>query len=246
MAQSLIIIGTGGNALDILDVVEAINHVKDTWRIKGFLDDSRAPGSQFEGGEILGGVRDATRHTDCLFVNAIGGDRSYRKRPDIVTQTKLNPSLFATIIHPLAVVSSRATLGYGVCINAGVVVGGRVTVASHVWLGAGGVIGSNAIIAEYAMISARVVLGGSAQVGSTAYIGAGACVRQRVTIGEKALIGLGSVVIADVPAGTTVVGNPARVLVRTSKQGKSSDTPQPRPGLVDPSAPSGAAPADNT
>src|SRR5437879_1966204 len=144
MAQSLIIIGTGGNALDILDVVEAINRVADTWSVAGFLDDSRAAGSRFEGHEILGGIRDAARHAGCLFINAIGGDRSYRKRPDIIAQTKLEPARFATLVHPLAAVSSRATVGQGVCLNAGVVVGGRAAVGSQVWLGAGCVVGNNA------------------------------------------------------------------------------------------------------
>jgi acetyltransferase-like isoleucine patch superfamily enzyme len=33
-----------------------------------------------------------------------------------------------------------------------------------------------------------------------------------VTIGEKAIVGAGSVVTKDVPPGTVVAGNPARVL----------------------------------
>jgi sugar O-acyltransferase (sialic acid O-acetyltransferase NeuD family) len=237
MAQPLIILGTGGNALDILDVVEAINRAADTWSVTGFLDDSRAPGSRYEGYEILGGLRDAARHTGCLFLNAIGGDKSYRKRPDIIAHTKLEPARFATIVHPLAAVSGRAALGPGVCVNAGAVVGGRAAVAAHVWLGAGCVIGNNATVGEFAMISARVVLSAFARVNPAAYLGAGACVRQRVTIGERALVGLGAVVINDVAPETTVVGNPARVLVRAPKQGKPSDTPLPRPGLVDPSTP---------
>ncbi len=56
------------------------------------------------------------------------------------------------------------------------------------------------------------------QVKSRASIGSNATILAGITIGEGALIGAGAVVIQDVPAGATVVGNPARVVAtaRTS------------------------------
>lgn len=45
-----------------------------------------------------------------------------------------------------------------------------------------------------------------------ASIGAGAVILPGITIGEKAMIGAGAVVTKDVPAHTTVVGNPARMV----------------------------------
>jgi acetyltransferase-like isoleucine patch superfamily enzyme len=45
-----------------------------------------------------------------------------------------------------------------------------------------------------------------ASVGSSVTILAG------VTVGEKAIVGAGSVVTKDVPPGTIVAGNPAKVL----------------------------------
>jgi acetyltransferase-like isoleucine patch superfamily enzyme len=47
-----------------------------------------------------------------------------------------------------------------------------------------------------------------------ASIGSGATILARVTVGENAMVGAGSVVVRDVPADTTVVGNPARAIAR--------------------------------
>ena len=49
------------------------------------------------------------------------------------------------------------------------------------------------------------------RIGHNVWIGGGAIILPGVTIGDDAIIGAGSVVTRDVPAGATVVGNPARV-----------------------------------
>jgi acetyltransferase-like isoleucine patch superfamily enzyme len=45
-----------------------------------------------------------------------------------------------------------------------------------------------------------------------ASIGSGATILSNLTIGERSIVGAGAVVTRDVPDGTIVVGNPARVL----------------------------------
>lgn len=47
-------------------------------------------------------------------------------------------------------------------------------------------------------------------IGRHVWIGGGAIILPGVTIGDEAIIGAGSVVARDVPAGATVMGNPAR------------------------------------
>jgi len=45
-----------------------------------------------------------------------------------------------------------------------------------------------------------------------ASVGANATILPGITIGEKAMVGAGSVVTKDVPAGSVVLGNPARIV----------------------------------
>jgi len=52
------------------------------------------------------------------------------------------------------------------------------------------------------------------EIGANVWIGGRAVLTPGVTIGDDAVVGAGSVVTADVPAGTVVVGNPARVSER--------------------------------
>ena len=50
-----------------------------------------------------------------------------------------------------------------------------------------------------------------------ASIGSGATILSNVSIGENAIVGAGSVVTKDVPSGSIVVGNPAKVLRHIDK-----------------------------
>jgi UDP-2-acetamido-3-amino-2,3-dideoxy-glucuronate N-acetyltransferase len=49
-----------------------------------------------------------------------------------------------------------------------------------------------------------------------ASIGSGTTLLCGITVGERAFVGAGSVVTKDVPAGATVVGNPARILLKAN------------------------------
>ena len=54
--------------------------------------------------------------------------------------------------------------------------------------------------------------GVAVDIGRNVWIGGGAIILPGVTIGDDAIVGAGSVVTRDVPAGATVVGNPAKLV----------------------------------
>lgn len=209
--SSVVIIGTGGNAYDMLDIVETRSITEPGWRVSGFVDDSRGVGSIYQGLPILARLDEAARLSDeYVFINSIGSDRSYRLRPKIVERMGLAAKRWTTIVHPSAAVSKRASIGRGVCINYGVSVGGGVVIGNHVQLGPGCIIGHDTMIEDFSVIAPGAIVSGFVRVGRNCYIGAGAMIRQQQVIGDEALVGMGAVVVKNVAAGQTVVGNPAR------------------------------------
>jgi sugar O-acyltransferase (sialic acid O-acetyltransferase NeuD family) len=212
MTKPLIILGTGGSAYDILDTVEAINSLDLTWELAGFLDDGLPVGSRPLDLPILGRLHDARRFPNHLFVNAIGSDKSYHRRPEILGSTGLDRNQFATLVHPAASVSPRARLGKGVCAHHAVNIAGGVAVGDHVSFYPGCIVGHDSVIEDYVILAPGAVISGFVHVERGSYIGARAVIRQQLRIGTHALVGMGAVVVKDVSAEERVIGNPARTL----------------------------------
>ena len=59
---------------------------------------------------------------------------------------------------------------------------------------------------------AGLEFGRPVRIGKFAWIGGGAIILPGISIGDDAVVGAGSVVTRDVPAGATVLGNPARIV----------------------------------
>ena len=73
------------------------------------------------------------------------------------------------------------------------------------------------VIGDFVTFAPGVKCNGNIHIEDHAYIGTGAVIKQGtpdkpLVIGRGAIVGMGAVVTKSVPAGVTVVGNPARVL----------------------------------
>jgi maltose O-acetyltransferase len=108
--------------------------------------------------------------------------------------------------------------GYNISIGAGAFMNFNCVILDvvKVSIGAGTQIGSavQILTADHprdpALRAQLLEFGRPVTIGANVWIGSGAIILPGVTIGDDAVVGAGSVVTRDVPAGATVVGNPAR------------------------------------
>ena len=105
-------------------------------------------------------------------------------------------------------ISSHSFLCEGVTLEDDVFIGHNVTFTNDRYPRATNQDGALQTEKDWACIPTLIKKGAS--VGSSVTLLCG------ITVGENAIIGAGSVVTKDVPANTTVAGNPARILKKTS------------------------------
>jgi acetyltransferase-like isoleucine patch superfamily enzyme len=76
------------------------------------------------------------------------------------------------------------------------------------------------VVGDFVTLAPSAKCNGNVILCDHAYIGTGAVLKQGapgapLVIGEGAVVGMGAVVTKSVPPGVTVVGNPARPLVKS-------------------------------
>jgi len=135
--------------------------------------------------------------------------------------------------RPLSILSPTASIFDGndigpaaiVCHHAVITANARIGRGFHCNLGA--YVAHDCVIGDFVTFAPGVKCNGNVEIGDYAYIGAGAVLRQghpgrRLRIGRGATVGMGAIVVADVPDGATVAGNPARPLQRRDRRAEAA------------------------
>jgi len=115
-----------------------------------------------------------------------------------------------TLIHPSAVIARSAEIEPGCVIFPGVAIGARTRIGAGTIVNRGALVGHHTTIGSWSFVGPGANIAGGVTIGEEAYLGMGCIVRDDRTVGSGATVGAGAVVVADVAAGLTVVGLPAK------------------------------------
>lgn len=214
--KEIVILGTGGNCIDILDTINEINLVSSKYKCIGFLDDNPENlGKNYYGIKVIGSLSDAIKLKNVFFVNGIGSSFNFWKKKDIIKKTMITTERFETIIHPTANVSKLSQIGFGTVIFQNVTITSNVKIGNHVIILPNSVISHDDVIGDFTCITGGVCVSGGVTIGESCYLGTNSSIIGNITIGNNCLIGMGSNVLGDIKDNSVVVGNPANFIRET-------------------------------
>jgi sugar O-acyltransferase (sialic acid O-acetyltransferase NeuD family) len=201
------IYGSGGLGREIFEIALRRNSVSSLWSQIIFIDDFSDEGDFFGTKRIHFDTFFKIK-SECECVIALGEPSSREKLFERLVEAKIK---LTCLIDPTAIISPSALIHDGVIIceyatiHTGVVLGCNVLIQPFCDIGHDIKVGNHSVLSSYC------VPGGGTVFGARVFVGLHAAIKESLTIGDDAVLGMGSVVFRDVSAGTTVLGNPARV-----------------------------------
>jgi sugar O-acyltransferase (sialic acid O-acetyltransferase NeuD family) len=207
--KQLHIVGAGGFGRECHAWASQHPDCGKAWTIAGFLDDNAEalkPFGDFAPVRPLAGHRPSA---DNVYLCGLGLPGAKEK---LVAPLASAGAEFITFVHPRAILGARVKLGKGVVICPGAVLSTDILLGDFAMVNLNSTMGHDAELGAWSTLSAHCDLTGHVKVADRVFMGSRASVIPGKKVGSGSIVGAGAVVVADVPPGVTVVGNPARVL----------------------------------
>jgi sugar O-acyltransferase (sialic acid O-acetyltransferase NeuD family) len=140
-------------------------------------------------------------------------------RKDLALKCESDGVEFFNIRHSSVIELDSVEVGLGSILCPFVTLTSNVRIGRHFHCNIYSYVAHDCVIGDFVTFAPGVKCNGNVVIEDGVYVGTGAILKQGkpgnpLVIGRGAIIGMGAVVTRDVSAGATVVGNPARPMIR--------------------------------
>lgn len=211
MSKPLVIIGSGGHASVIVDlllhqgrtIVAAVspNEIKDNSPLKGIkrlMTDAK--------------LLDAYSPEEVDLINGLGALPGNTLRTKLFNYFSDYGYKFQSVIAPSAIIAGGVILEDGVQVMHGAIIQTNASIAKNCIINSGSIVEHDCIIGAHNHIAPSATLSGGVITGNQVHIGTGANVIQNIIVGQRAVIGAGCTIIKDVEDGQVIVPAQNRVI----------------------------------
>jgi len=202
----MLILGTGGLALQLIDELEnAYAEQLVFWNDCGPEENSITQKYRVLKNDAE--VRNQFEQNGPGFIIAIGG--VYHREKLLARFESLGGSV-KTFVAASARVSKYSTIGKGALIATNAVIEAGVSVGTATLINTNAVLTHECTIGNYNEIAPMATFGGKAGTGDFVFVGLNATVLPKIRIGDHCTVGAGAVVIKDVASHAKIKGVPAK------------------------------------
>ena len=222
-ATRWLIVGAGGFGREVFSWTSGQLRVTQSSSLVGFLDDDPESLAQFPSltERWSGPISTYSPQPGDRLLMAIGDPASKLAVGDALRK---RGALFASFVHPTAVIAHDVRIGVGCIICPFAVVCCNVRFGDFVSMNVGAVAGHDSVIGDGCTLSPHCDVAGQACLKRGVFLGCQTAILPKTQIGEFARIGAGSVVINHVSPGVSMMGVPAK-RIDWLQQGSELDQP---------------------
>lgn len=220
MSKTLIgVYGASGFGREVMPLVRELLSANDSEFV--FIDDNAE-------------LTELNSHSVLTYDKFLSHPASSKAVTVAIANSRVRQDIFSKLekddVRLLDVQASNVIILDEVKLGTGSILSPFVTLTSNIRIGEGfhaniySYVGHDCVIGDFVTFAPGVKCNGNIEIGDHAYIGTGAIIKQGrpgkpLLIGAGAIVGMGAVVTKNVPAGMTVIGNPAKPLTRSALRG---------------------------
>ena len=189
MREPLLLIGAGGHARSLIDLV----HSSGLWDVFGLVGLADQIGEEVLGYPVLGCDQDlpSLRKKCTHALLAVGQIGLSFERKRLASELERLHFKFPVVISCQSYVSSYAELGPGTSVGHGVIVNASAKVGSHCILNSNALIEHDVLIGDCCHISTGVMVNGGVKIGSGSFVGSGCILREGLDLPCNTVISAG-------------------------------------------------------